>query len=167
MRVPPYNRDPGWQRFFSGAVIGAIIGWVIFIFIYGTFQERLVGDLDKMEDQLKIYKERIHILTEDNDKLKEARDKLKIEDFHISISNHDKYMLNELSRASIIAQINTDLNHLISKEIESVAENQELLIKTIENKGYKLDEKTYYFRVYFLGIVDTTIHLDLMIEKME
>ncbi|WP_078379421.1 sporulation membrane protein YtrI [Sutcliffiella halmapala] len=167
MRVPPYHQEPGWQRFFAGVVLGAVIGWVIFILIYGALQEKQVGNLIKYKKQVEQHEKTIHILTEDNDKLKEERDKLKIDDIKIDIINHDKYMLNSLSRFSIIADIKDDLSHLISEEVESIAEHQELLIKTIENKGYKLDEKTYYFRVYSLVIIDTTIEIDLVIEKLE
>jgi hypothetical protein len=166
MRVPPYNRDPGWQRFFAGSVIGAVVGWLIFILMFGTTQEQYISDLKVYEDEVKKYKERIHILTEDNDKLKEERNELQIEDFKIAILNHEKYMLSPLSRYSIINRITEDLNHIITKDIKSITENKELLIKTIENNSYILDDKRYFFKVSYLYI-DTTIEIDLMIVKME
>ncbi|MCM3619435.1 sporulation protein [Sutcliffiella horikoshii] len=166
MRVPPYNRDPGWQRFFTGVVIGGIIGWLIFMLMYGITLEENLSALKKYKDEVKSYKDRIHILTEDNDKLKEEKDQLKIEDFNISIINHEKYMLNSFSRSSIVARITEDLNHLVSKDIASIKDNKELLIKVIENKSYSLDDKKYYFEVDFL-YVDTTIEIDLLIVKME
>ncbi|UAL46515.1 hypothetical protein LG311_16350 [Sutcliffiella horikoshii] len=166
MRVPPYNRDPGWQRFFSGVVLGAIVGWLIFMLMYGVTLEKNIGDLIKYKEEVKSYKNRIHILTEDNDKLKEEKDQLKIEDFKISIINHEKYMLNSFSRSSIIARITEDLNDQVSKDVASIKDNRQLLIKVIENKSYTLDDKRYYFEVDFLYI-DTTIEMDLLIVKME
>ncbi|WP_404468688.1 sporulation membrane protein YtrI [Sutcliffiella horikoshii] len=166
MRVPPYNRDPGWQRFFSGVVLGAIVGWLIFMLMYGVTLEKNIGDLIKYKEEVKSYKNRIHILTEDNDKLKEEKDQLKIEDFKISIINHEKYMLNSFSRSSIIARITEDLNDQVSKDVASIKDNRQLLIKVIENKSYSLDDKRYYFEVDFLYI-DTTIEMDLLIVKME
>ncbi|KPB05419.1 sporulation membrane protein YtrI [Bacillus sp. CHD6a] len=166
MRVPPYNRDPGWQRFFSGVVLGAIIGWLIFMLMYGVTLEKNIGDLIKYKEEVKSYKNRIHILTEDNDKLKEEKDQLKIEDFKITIINHEKYMLNSFSRSSIIARITEDLNDQVSKDVASIKDNRQLLIKVIENKSYTLDDKRYYFEVDFLYI-DTTIEMDLLIVKME
>ncbi|WP_226680357.1 sporulation membrane protein YtrI [Sutcliffiella horikoshii] len=166
MRVPPYNRDPGWQRFFSGVVMGAIVGWLIFMLMYGVTLEKNIGDLIKYKEEVKSYKNRIHILTEDNDKLKEEKDQLKIEDFKISITNHEKYMLNSFSRSSIIARITEDLNDQVSKDVASIKDNRQLLIKVIENKSYTLDDKRYYFEVDFLYI-DTTIEMDLLIVKME
>ncbi|QFT90169.1 Sporulation membrane protein YtrI [Bacillus sp. THAF10] len=166
MRVPPYNRDPGWQRFFSGAVIGAIVGWLIFIWIYGTSMEIYVGELNEHREKVKLLEERMHILIEDNDKLKEEKDQLEIEDFDISIINHEKYKLDSFSRTSIISRITEDLNHLVSKDVANIKENRELLIKMIENKHYVLDEKQYSFEVDFLYI-DTTIEIDLLIVNME
>ncbi|MEA3320885.1 MAG: hypothetical protein U9Q88_12830 [Bacillota bacterium] len=166
MRVPPYNRDPGWQRFFSGVVLGAIIGWLIFMLMYGVTLEKNIGDLIKYKEEVRSYKNRIHILTEDNDKLKEEKDQLKIEDFKISIINHEKYMLNSFSRSSIIARITEDLNDQVSRDVASIKDNRQLLIKVIENKSYTLDDKQYYFEVDFLYI-DTTIEMDLLIVKME
>ncbi|MGD6779864.1 sporulation membrane protein YtrI [Sutcliffiella horikoshii] len=166
MRVPPYNRDPGWQRFFSGVVLGAIVGWLIFMLMYGVTLEKNIGDLIKYKEEVKSYKNRIHILTEDNDKLKEEKDQLKIEDFKISIINHEKYMLNSFSRSSIIARITEDLNDQVSKDVASIKDNRQLLIKVIENKSYALDDKRYYFEVDFLYI-DTTIEMDLLIVKMD
>lgn len=166
MRVPPYNRDPGWQRFFSGVVLGAIVGWLIFMLMYGVTLEKNIGDLIKYKEEVKSYKNRIHILTEDNDKLKEEKDQLKIEDFKISIINHEKYLLNSFSRSSIIARITEDLNDQVSKDVASIKDNRQLLIKVIENKSYTLDDKRYYFEVDFLYI-DTTIEMDLLIVKME
>ena len=166
MRVPPYNRDPGWQRFFSGVVLGAIVGWFIFMLMYGVTLEKNICDLIKYKEEVKSYKDRIHILTEDNDKLKEEKDQLKIEDFNISIINHEKYMLNSFSRSSIIARITEDLNDQVSKDVASIKDNRQLLIKVIENKSYTLDDKRYYFKVEFLYI-DTTIEMDLLIVKME
>ncbi|CAG9619619.1 sporulation membrane protein YtrI [Sutcliffiella rhizosphaerae] len=166
MRVPPYNRDPGWQRFFSGTVIGAILGWLIFIWMYGTSVDIYVSELSEYKDTVKKLEERIDILTEDNDKLNEEKDQLEIEDFKITIINHEKYMLNSFSSSSIIARITEDLNHLVSKDLANIKENRELLIKMIENKRYALDDKEYYFEVNFLYI-DTTIEIDLLIVKVE
>ena len=45
MRVPPYARDPGWQRFFAGAAIGAIVSWIVFSQIFGILQEKQVRQL--------------------------------------------------------------------------------------------------------------------------
>ncbi|MBM7620572.1 hypothetical protein JOC95_002425 [Bacillus tianshenii] len=166
MRVPPYHKEPSWQLFFSGVVLGAVIGWVVFLILYGAIQERQVGDLIKAKKQLELSEARYHILIEDNEKLKEEKDKLKVQDIKIVIINDDKYMLGSLSRFSIIEGIKEDLNHLIAKEVKGVKDNKELLKKTIENKSYELDEKKYFFHVEDLYI-DTTIEIGLVIVKVE
>ncbi|MGD6833344.1 sporulation membrane protein YtrI [Sutcliffiella halmapala] len=166
MRVPPYHKEPSWQLFFSGVVLGAVIGWVVFLVLYGAIQERQVGELIKAKKQLELSEARYHILIEDNEKLKEEKDKLKVQDIKIIIINHDKYMLGSLTRFSVIEGIKKDLNHLIAKEVKGIKDNKELLKKTIENKSYELDEKKYYFHVEDLYI-DTTIEIGLMIVKVE
>ncbi|AST92841.1 MULTISPECIES: sporulation membrane protein YtrI [Sutcliffiella] len=166
MRVPTHHHHPSWQLFFSGAIVGALIGWGIFLIIYGQLQDQLVSNVKKYKNEVETLEERIEILTEDNDKLKEEKDKLKIQDIAISINNYERYQLNTLSRHSIIDSMTKDLNHLISQDIKSLAENKELLTKVIENKSYKQDNKRYYFRVYYLYL-DTTLEIELTIVNVE
>lgn len=166
MRVPPYHKEPSWQLFFSGVVLGAVIGWVVFLILYGAIQERQVGDLIKAKKQLELAEDRYKILIEDNEKLKEEKDKLKVQDIKIAILNHEKYMLGSLTRFSITEGIKKDLNHLIAKEVKGIKDNKDLLKKTIENKSYELDEKKYFFHVEDLYI-DTTIEIGLVIVKVE
>ncbi|NGP45035.1 hypothetical protein G4V62_08715 [Bacillaceae bacterium SIJ1] len=39
MHIPPYYKKPTWQQFLAGAALGALAGWIVFLFIYGEIQE--------------------------------------------------------------------------------------------------------------------------------
>ena len=166
MHIPPYHREPSWQRFFAGAIVGAILSWGIFVFLFGAIQDRQVNQIVQYKKQVEKLEERLHILTEDNEKLKEDKEKLKVQDIYITINNHDKYKLNSLDRVHIIESIQKDLNHLITRDIKSINDNKDFIVKAIESTPYKIDNKSYYFRVFRLYI-DTTIEIELTVVKMD
>ncbi|MEM5591984.1 hypothetical protein AAHH67_10045 [Niallia circulans] len=45
MRIPPYYKNQAVQRFFAGMVIGGVISWCIFVFIFGVWQERYSSEI--------------------------------------------------------------------------------------------------------------------------
>ncbi|MEI2400973.1 sporulation protein, partial [Paenibacillus phytohabitans] len=53
MRVPPYYQKPGWQRFFAGVVIGALISWIVFLFQFGVLQDNQIKKITQQEDEIK------------------------------------------------------------------------------------------------------------------
>ncbi|KHF28836.1 Sporulation membrane protein YtrI [Anoxybacillus sp. BCO1] len=70
MRVPPYARDPGWQRFFAGAAIGAIISWIVFLQIFGILQEKQVRQLNVQREIIAQLKHDLNIWQQDYIELK-------------------------------------------------------------------------------------------------
>lgn len=41
MHIPPYYKKESWQRFFIGAFFGAVIAYVIIMYMYGSMYEKL------------------------------------------------------------------------------------------------------------------------------
>lgn len=167
MRIPSHYQNPGWQRFFAGAAMGAIVSWLVFLFLFGVLQEGQVKLIKEQQDKLNDLNHRYNILIEDHEKLNEqTKNKLKIQDFKVEIINYEKFMLDSLSKHNLIDAVVKDLNHLIAKDTKSVSENKELLQKAIENKVYELDEKKYRLRIYSVYF-DTTLELSLKMELKE
>jgi hypothetical protein len=103
------------------------------------------------------------VLIDDVERLNEKnKEHLKIQDFKINIINYERYKLDSLTRHSLVDEVRKDLNHLIAKDIKSVAENKELLRKAIENKVYEFDEKKYKLTINSIYF-DTTLEISLKI----
>jgi len=167
MRIPPLYQQPGWQRFFAGVFIGALISWFVFLFQYGVLQEQQVQMITKQQGTIKNLEDYRDTLIENEAKLNEEnKKKLIIQDFKIDIINYKKFKLAPLTRHSLTDSVTKELNHLITMDIESVSKNKELLKKAIENKWYKIDDKNYKLQVYAVYF-DTTLEISLKIELVK
>ncbi len=164
MRVPPYHEKPGWQRFFAGVVIGALISWFVFLFQFGVLQDKQIQKISEQELEISDLKKSKEILIEDAKKLNEEnKSKLKIQDFEIVFANRKKVELSSLDLHHMKTAVLEDLNSLIGQDIQSLSKNKDLLFRTIENRLYEMDDKTYKLKIHTV-FVDTTLEISLNIE---
>ncbi|WKB36765.1 hypothetical protein QS257_07435 [Terrilactibacillus sp. S3-3] len=70
MRIPPYYRMPDWQRFLAGIVIGILIGFSFFMFLFGMAQERQMNTIREQASQIKTLEEHKKALLEDEEQKK-------------------------------------------------------------------------------------------------
>jgi len=165
MRVPSDSTAKRWYLFLGGAAVGGIFSWFIFLYIYGVFQQEQASTIEKQKQIIKKQEEKLHVLLEDHDKLNEENKQLlTIQEIKIKISNHDKYALDNLTLENMTTSIHNDLQHLLTKNIQSIAKNKELLKKVIENKVYKHYDRTYRFKVSSLSF-DTVLEIDINIKQ--
>ncbi len=156
MRIPPYYRRPGWQRFFAGMVIGMLIGWFFFIYQFGIVQEKLVNEIKKQEVTIKDQKDTIDILRSDQDELnKENQKKLTIQEVKIYFKNDKDLKLSELSIHELRSAVENELKAVKNKNIETVANTKELLFQTLENTTYEINDKRYQVTVKELYLFTT------------
>ncbi|MBR3379743.1 MAG: sporulation protein [Bacillus sp. (in: Bacteria)] len=167
MRVPELYKRPGWQRFFAGMMFGAIVSWLIFLFTYGTFQEKQVTllrsqqhHMDSLKEQITLYREDLHTLNEDNKK------RLLIQSVDVHLVNREQYKIPEPDTLKFEDQVKEDISEVITKDIESVYKTKELLKRTVENKEYTIREKTYRAKVTELTIY-TKLSLEVRISFAE
>jgi hypothetical protein len=160
MRVPPYYRKPGWQVFFAGAAIGAVISWLIFLYMFGIQQENQFKKIDQQQDLIHQLKREISIWEEDNEKLNEQNEKkLTIQEIRVSVINDKINNLDHLSIAQAEDSIKGDLAILISKDVETVFKGKSLLKKSIENKILEINKKRYK-----LAVTEIFFYTDMYIE---
>src|SRR5690349_206005 len=134
MKVPS-SLSNRWKLFLGGAAVGGILSWIIFLYIYGVFQEEQTKTLETQEAQIKKLTEDLRVLTEDQKKENEEnKNMLTIQEIEIEIVDYEKYNLNSLTVETLTTSIRDDLRHLLTQNIRSVANNKELLKKAIENK---------------------------------
>ncbi len=145
MRIPPFYKQAGWQRFFAGVIIGMLIGWFFFIYEFGEVQEKLVTKIRMQEATIKNQKDTIEILRSDKDELnKENQKKLTVQEVKVYFKNDKLFKLSELSTHDLRSQIEKELSAVLNRNIESVAESKDLLYQSIENKVFEVNEKRYH-----------------------
>jgi hypothetical protein len=164
MRIPPYYRLQEWRRLFAGMAIGAIISWLIFLFIYGEWQEEYSMKIQLQEEAIRELKNEKKIWQEDTEKInKENEEKLKVQNIEVKIINYDKYKLDIYSVHEIEEAVKEDVRTLLTKDIETAFKSRELIRKAIENKTFKAHEKRYRLQIKEIAYY-TTISIQLSLQ---
>jgi hypothetical protein len=135
------------------------------LYIYGVFQEVQTKTLEQQEAKIKKLTDDLHVIIEDQNKENEKNKKvLTIQEIEIEIVNHDKYNVDSLTVETLKTSIRDDLRHLLTQNIQSVANNKELLKKVIENKVYKYYDRVYRFEIETVSF-DTTLEISVKIKQ--
>lgn len=165
MRIPPYYKQASWQRFFAGVVIGMLIGWFFFIYLFGNAYDRLIIDYKKQEATIKEQEEKIQFLRSDQEeKNKENERKLTIQEIKVFFNNEKDLKLNELTLHELRSSIESELTAIRKQNIATVASSRHLLIQTLENKIFTVNDKKYQIIVKELYLFTTLeLYVDIQI----
>ncbi|RYL93791.1 sporulation protein [Sporolactobacillus sp. THM7-4] len=162
MRIPPYYKMPDWQRFLAGCVIGLLIGFSIFLFLYGTAQEKQINKIREQKAEIEILKEQKKILIESEERKNEDLEKkLTVQEIEIYISDHH---MDEATKAELENAVADELHSIVNHSIESVADNRELIEKAIERKPLIVSDITYHFKVKSM-VIFSTVTLQLQVSS--
>lgn len=165
MRVPPYTRDPGWQRFFAGTAIGALISWIVFSQIFGILQEKQVRLLKMQQEIIAQLKHDLNIWQQDYIQLnKENKKRLTIQSIDVKVINAKSYGIDTYTTFRIEEDIKKDIQHITAKDIETVYKSRELLKKAIENKTYIIDNQKYHLDIETI-LFFTNISIELRLKQ--
>ncbi|OLO40262.1 hypothetical protein BTR23_07155 [Alkalihalophilus pseudofirmus] len=165
MRVPPYYKRPGWQRFFAGIIIGMIIGWVFFVYEFGTINETLVSEIKKQQITIDSLKQDIETLRSVEKKLNEENEKkLTIQELEMYFTNEKQVKLSELTLYELKQKGLNELRFLKGKDIATVSATEELMIRTIENTVFEIGDNRYKLKVEQVHLY-TTLVLHMKIER--
>ncbi len=166
MRPPSILSQKEWQRFFAGVAIGAIISWVIYVYLHGMMQESQMKEIieqqqtiQKLEDEIAIWEQESESINEETEK------KLTIQEIQIAIENYRDYDLDLLSVLKAQEEIRKDLSSLITKDLETVYKGRFLIKKTVENKIIEMNDKKYSFTVSELMFY-TTIYIEVKVRRI-
>lgn len=153
MHIPPYHKKATWQRFFIGAVIGAIISYGIYLYIYGSLYEQLLEENLEIEAELTELENQNEALTQDKEDLDEkTQQPITVETIEINITNESELRLDRLIVHQLEELIKEEINHLIGQNVAIIDESSQLLRSSVENKGFSVDDFTYYFDITQLTI---------------
>ncbi|MBW3111734.1 MULTISPECIES: sporulation membrane protein YtrI [Bacillaceae] len=163
MRIPPFYRLPSWQRFFAGMVVGGIISWMIFLFMFGTMHEKQALKIEEQKNDISKLKNTLSYLQEEYKQLnQENENELVIQEVKIKIINTTKTKVELLGIHETEDKLSEDLRSLLTKDLETVYGNKELIKKIIENKTVKLNDKNFRLKVkemYFFTTTQITLEL--------
>lgn len=163
MRIPPYYLRPSWQRFFAGTAIGGAISWVIFLYIYGVWQDKHLYKIKTQEAEILKLKDDIKIWQEEYKEInKRKMEQLTVQKINVKITNGEKYKLDTLSIFETEEAVKGDIGIMLAKDIDTVYKSKDLIKKIIENKTVKLNGKRYKLHVKEL-VVYTTLSIQLEI----
>ncbi|PYZ93745.1 hypothetical protein CR194_11365 [Salipaludibacillus keqinensis] len=167
MRIPPLYRDKSWQRFFAGFFIGLLFGWMFFLYHFGTVHEKLVLEIGDQQTEIEKHVKMIEILREDQDEQNEENQKLlTVQDIRIYFMNEDDVRLSELTLHELRGAVESELGEVRNKNIETVANSRNFILKTVQNKIFIVNDKRYQLKVEQL-FLSTTLEMHVMIVPAE
>ncbi|MEN1968234.1 sporulation membrane protein YtrI [Lentibacillus sp. N15] len=156
MHIPPYHKQASWQRFFVGALIGGVVAYCVFAYMYNTMYERLLEYNQQLKSQVTELRNQNDALLEDKKDLDEKnKEKLTVESIEVTIANDQELKLSQLVVYQMEEIIKEEIKHVVGKEVSVVSESDQLLTGTIENKEFAIDDFSYHFTVTRLTIAKT------------
>jgi len=160
MRVPPHYTPPTIQRFLAGIVIGALIGFIFFIILFGIAQDRQIRKIKEQQALIENLVDKNDTLTKLKDEENEELSKqLKIQEIKVNIDSGKqdikRFLIYNLER-----QISEQLNPLINQDITAISSSKSLIFNTINGHKFLLEDKAYQFKVKTL-ILSTTLEIDV------
>ncbi|QQZ10621.1 sporulation membrane protein YtrI [Heyndrickxia vini] len=161
MRIPPLYRRPAWQRFIAGIVIGGCISWLVFLFMFGVTQEKHAKKIKFQQETINNLEQDIKIWQDEYKELnRKNADLLTIQNVQVKIKDYEKYNIDLQSKLEEENKVKEDLKSLIANDLNSTVKNKDLIIKTIENKTVKFNNRPYRYIIKSI-IFYTTISIEL------
>lgn len=163
MHLVPYYKNKNWQRFLAGLFVGALLSYFVFIYMYGQLLEKRIEEnlqlrIEKQELQL-AYQTLEQKMSDLNQKYQE---KLTVHSIEIKITNAETFKLDRFSLHELQELLRSEVNVILGKEVTTLTEHYPLLIRTIENKPYNVDDFSYQAKVKHLFINEhSEIHIEL------
>ncbi|MGG0719768.1 sporulation membrane protein YtrI [Robertmurraya massiliosenegalensis] len=167
MKIPSSHQFQEWRRLFAGMAIGALISWLIFLFIFGDWMEDYSMEIKLQEEEIKKLQGEKKIWQEDVEKInKENEEKLTIQTIEVKILNHERYKLDLFSVHEIEESAKEDIRTLLTQNIETAFKSRDLIRRAIENRTFKAHEKRYRLKIKEIVFYTTlTIQVELQFDE--
>lgn len=166
MRIPPIYKTKSFQLLFVGMTLGAIISWVIFLYIYGTWQERFSIEIKQQHEEILQLKQEKQIWQDEFSKMNELNKKnLTVQSIKVKIENAAKFKIDALTVFEMEEIIKKDLSPLVGKDMDSINNDRKLIKNLIENKILSANEKRFKLEIKELYVyTELKIYLQLKLE---
>ncbi|HEX6594624.1 MAG TPA: sporulation membrane protein YtrI [Bacillota bacterium] len=165
MHVPPYYKKKSWQRLMIGAFFGAVIAYCLFMFMYGKMYEQMIEENLDLQVELSDLKKHNEALLKDNEDLDEqSKKRVTINSIETELIHAKELRLDPLIVHQLEELIKDDIGHLIGQDVAVISKSDRLLISTLENKTYNIDDFSYRLHIKKLIIsqqLKITAHVKL------
>src|SRR5690625_126894 len=167
MHFFPFHKNKQWQRFFAGLLIGAIISYTIFIYMFGQLLEKRIEE----NLELRTENQELHLtkrtLTENlSDLNQKYQAELFIQSIAIIIANAEELKLDRFSVLELEELIHDEVSDIVGSEIKTFQNHYPLLIRTVENKTFNVNHFSYHAEVRHLFINEQSeIHVELTVDR--
>jgi len=165
MRVPSYPPSSAWQKFMFGAIIGGILSWLLFLFIFGDLQEKHAKTIKEQKERIADLEKEKAIWQEEFQKLNEKNmELLTVQEIVVKVTNGEKYRLDRLSIFEIEERIKNNISMVLAKDLNLVFNSRELLKKVVEYTPVKINDKRYQLVIKEMVIYTTlTLNVELVL----
>lgn len=154
MHIPPYHKKRNWQIMLTGIWIGAIIGYIVLIFMYGRMYEQVLTEKVQLQTKISELERQNEALLEDKEDLEEKSSPVVLS-VSIEFLNSEKLHLDKLTTHQLEDVIKRELDPVIGNSVESIEENNQLIIDQIEDKTFTIDDLSYELEVKKITIMKT------------
>ncbi|WP_026569716.1 MULTISPECIES: sporulation membrane protein YtrI [Sediminibacillus] len=163
MHIPPYYKKESWQRFFAGGFFGAIVAFIIYLYMYGQYYEKWLEDNMNLRSQIAELEKQNEALLENEKELDEkTKEKVVVKSIVVEIDNAEQLKLDRLIVHQLQDAIKEEIASVVGQDIASLSENDQLLISTLENTVYRVEDIDYTASINQLVIAPTLkLHLSL------
>ena len=151
MHVPPFYKKRSYQIFFVGLFTGAIIAYVMLLFMHSKMYEELLFKHTKLQAKVSELENQNEALLEDKEEMEEKSTTI-ITSIHIEFTNDEELKFDRLITLQLEDAIKNELADVIGKSVQSVSESDDLLVTVIENKSFTIDDQSYQFEVKKVSI---------------
>ncbi|ARI76811.1 sporulation membrane protein YtrI [Halobacillus mangrovi] len=162
MHIPPYYQRSEWKRFFAGLAFGAIIGYLFFLFIHGQLQEQYTKEHIELSSKLNEVEDKYEALLKNQQNGSDTKP-LSVTDIKVAYTNAKKLEVDLLTQHQLTSMVKDQLSSIPGKDLVTVASQSDLIVTTIENKNYVVDDLSYELKVSKL-IISEVIQFELEIK---
>jgi len=151
MHVPPFYKKRSYQIFFVGMFIGAIIAYIMLLFMHSKMYEELLFEHTELQAKVSELENQNEALLEDKEEMEEKSTTI-VTSIHIEFTNDEELKFDRLITLQLEDAIKNELADVIGKSVQSVSESDDLLVTVIENKSFTIDDQSYQFEVKKVSI---------------
>lgn len=165
MHIPPYHKKRSWQIFLLGIWIGAILAYIVLVFMYGRMYEDVLSEQIQLKTEINELKRQNETLLKDKENLEEKTSPSVLM-ISIEFTNEKELRLDRLITHQLEDLIKKELDSVIGKEVDSVSENDQLIVHIIENNSYTIDDLSYELTVEKVSI-SKILKLSIKVKKTD
>ncbi|TXC81583.1 hypothetical protein FS935_22030 [Metabacillus litoralis] len=167
MRVPELYNQKSWQFLLVGVFIGSLISWLLFLYFFGQLQDKQLLKIQELQGEVESLKKDKEVLYEDiKNANKKSLELLTLQEINVEIINAEKYHLTTFGEYKLKQNIRNEISSLLTNNINGITENMEIIIKSIENKQYLIENNVLKVKVSRFALT-TTLTIKISIINFE